>query len=457
MSMNKYLSIFHRAIDNYQKSHPHWGAEVLISLIKWGLVSLRHYIEDARASEISWDRPFVELHYPVDWNWKERVNGDVAIGEHICGKITNKNTANKKIATKTLSKIMTNWFNATMLAQATNGAWYEKLNNFYMPVLPIDYSRALNSIKSKRARREAFQEIVRPFSIGGVYIDKSDVEFKDGARVPKQVARRLANILNLTGIPRIDIAGAVNGRKIKMSLIFQIHPLIADYDQKKAYHPITVGLFIEPELSGKNIVTRTPSSWSKSDRKLLWDELLSEIGRSLDSLIPNAAEQDSIILTINSKIRIPAGAWHPENRGASIKRIAELQSQVGDLMGISVQLADGGQDGSKSESCPVCGWNHDRGFTQIKIGNLKPICLGGILPEIVRLVHGMHEKGFAGLSTKDDELLKACAGYRNPCKAFDDLNRRHQYKQLFDTSRRGFISLRGMVGRKRNKSEGCPE
>jgi hypothetical protein len=51
------------------------------------------------------------------------------------------------------------------------------------------------------------------------------MKFKDGARVPKQVAKRLTNISNLTDIPRIDIAGVVNDRKFKMSLIFQIHPL----------------------------------------------------------------------------------------------------------------------------------------------------------------------------------------------------------------------------------------
>ena len=112
---------------------------------------------------------------------------------------------------------------------------------------------------------------------------------------------------------------------------------------------------------------------------------------------------------------------------------------------------------AKGEACPVCGWIHDAGLTQIKIAGADPISLSGLLPDIVRLVHRAHEKGLAGVSTKDDTLVKICGGYKHPCKAFDDLNQRAAYKLLFDTSRRGFISLRGAVGRNRNKSESNPE
>jgi len=62
---------------------------------------------------------------------------------------------------------------------------------------------------------------------------------------------------------------------------------------------------------------------------------------------------------------------------------------------------------------------------------------------MVSLVHKEHEKRLTGLSTKADTLLKTCGGYGNPCKAFYDLRQREAYKALFDTSRRGFIALRG--------------
>jgi hypothetical protein len=49
------------------------------------------------------------------------------------------------------------------------------------------------------------------------------------------------------------------------------------------------------------------------------------------------------------------------------------------------------------------------------------------------------------------------AGYRHPCKAFADLNHRRDYQTLFDTRKRGFLSLRGANGINRNKSQSNPE
>lgn len=96
--------------------------------------------------------------------------------------------------------------------------------------------------------------------------------------------------------------------------------------------------------------------------------------------------------------------------------------------------------------CGVCGWFHDVGFNQIILGDAQVVSLKGILPEIVAVVHRAHEKGSLGLSVKDPELIKAYGGYGHPCKAFDDLKHREDYKKLFDTSRRGRISLRNAAG-----------
>jgi len=51
----KYISIHRRAVQDYEKKHPHWRIEVLVSLIKWSLESLKHYIEDAQDSQITWE------------------------------------------------------------------------------------------------------------------------------------------------------------------------------------------------------------------------------------------------------------------------------------------------------------------------------------------------------------------------------------------------------------------
>jgi hypothetical protein len=90
----------------------------------------------------------------------------------------------------------------------------------------------------------------------------------------------------------------------------------------------------------------------------------------------------------------------------------------------------------------VCGWVHDAHWTQFIRPGKEPIALAGVLPDIVAVIHGALEKGLPRVSTKDDALLRRCGGYGNACKAFYDLGQRAAYRALFDTSRRGFISLR---------------
>jgi hypothetical protein len=103
------------------------------------------------------------------------------------------------------------------------------------------------------------------------------------------------------------------------------------------------------------------------------------------------------------------------------------------------------------EVCPVCGWIHDAALTLIKVSQNKIIFLGGVLPDIVTAVHRAHEKGLPALSTKDAALIKVCGSYKHPCKAFDDLNHRDDYKVLF-IRQRGFISLRRVRNKTRNKN-----
>lgn len=457
--VEKYFPIYQNALSQYEKDHPHWRIEVLVSLIKWSLKSLKHYIEDVQDSEIFWESPFVELPYAVDWNWKERGSGDAAPGGHIFGKFTPRNTATKKLAVKTLSQTMASQFNAMALADATNWAWYEKLNNYYTPHLPMQLFVELNAIKGKHARRKAFDEIIRPFSIGATRIDLSGIDIEAGAN-PKRVAKQLAKTDQQMDIRGIRFTGDVNGRKFDMGLVFEIHPLIADYDRKKAYHPVVVGLAVlngNARLVGGEVVQDTPAKWPKSDREEFWEGLLRELEKLSGLLIPKTESRESVIVSVNSKLKIPLEHWKPENRSAEIKKMADALAQFGELDQFNVESSKSIDDAHRQNVCRVCGRIHDAGFTQIKGNQDEVITLGGILPDIVALVHSAHEKGLAGLSTKDDKLLKICGGYGNPCKAFDDLKHRNDYKNLFDTRKRGFISLRGAIGINRNKSEADPE
>lgn len=64
-AIQKYSRVFDEAVRNYETAHPYWRIEVLVSLIKWGLNSLHHHIEEVADPQVTWNEPFVELHYPV--------------------------------------------------------------------------------------------------------------------------------------------------------------------------------------------------------------------------------------------------------------------------------------------------------------------------------------------------------------------------------------------------------
>jgi hypothetical protein len=251
-SASRYVRVFQDALEHYETEHPHWRVEVLVSMIRWGLRSLKHYIEERRDKEITWESPFVELRYAVDWDWKAPRGGDVIRSKLVSGKITKRNTSTAEAARRTLTKIMVRHLTTLALQGFTSGVWYEVYRNYFTPFLPAELAASLNSIRGKRERREAFDQLARPLSIGAATIDYSGMPFRDGARVTKRVARQLSQIDSLIDIPRIGFAGDVNGRKVEMSLIFRICPLVADYDQRQAYLPITVGLFIPPRLAGKD-------------------------------------------------------------------------------------------------------------------------------------------------------------------------------------------------------------
>ena len=238
------------ALESYEKDHPQWRIEVLVSLIGRGLVGLKQQLDDPNNIGITWEHPFVELHYPIEWDWNAPRDESILSRELTSGKITRNNTIDAETAENTLMEIMVQHLNIMALQDFTNHVWLEKFKDKYIPILPTEFCAELDAIRGKRARQEALDRLVRPFSIGAASIDYGSMEFREGARVPKRVAKQLADISELIDIPRIGFSGDVNGRKVEISLIFQIHPLVIDYDKRMAYHSITVGLFTPPQVVG---------------------------------------------------------------------------------------------------------------------------------------------------------------------------------------------------------------
>jgi hypothetical protein len=198
-------------------------------------------------------------------------------------------------------------------------------------------------------------------------------------------------------------------------------------------------------MESSEIVEESPVAWPHSDKEKFWEGLFNEIGKMAEILISQTKIQESVILPVSSKLKIPAQWWQPENRSATMKLIADVQGKIGEIIEFAVGPSDNIGSKTIQKCCNVCQWMHDVGFTQIKVSNDKVISLGGVLPNIFAAVHRAHESGLPALSTKDPELQRICGSYKHPSKAFDDLKHGEDYKILF-FRRRGFISLRGAAG-----------
>ena len=182
---DKFIKIFQSTLETYEKEHPHWQIEVLVSLIGRGLLGLKQHIEDPNKTGITWDNPFVELHYPVEWDWNAPQAEGIISARPITGKFTPQNTADAETTRKTIGEIMVRHLNTLALQGFTNHVWLEKHKGQenLTPILSAELCEELDAIKNKRERQDALNQLARPFSIGAALIDYGDKEFKNGARV----------------------------------------------------------------------------------------------------------------------------------------------------------------------------------------------------------------------------------------------------------------------------------
>jgi hypothetical protein len=323
----RYPHAFKNALDKYEAEHPHWRIEVLVSLIKWAIRNLKRSIEEEPNGDVTWGNPLVEFHYPVDWDWKSPHDGDMVYGKQHLGKFTKENTSDPRTAAGTLAQMMACRFNTMALGDLTNGAWFEKRDNAYIPYLPPELDAEIKQIKGKWKRREALEEIYKPFWIGTTRIDIPGSGSKTNAGVPRRVAKRLESIRQQMDIAGISFTGDVNGRKMWCGLIFEIQPLIIDYDAEKAYYAVTIGLAFEHKLVGNDAISITPSDWPRKDQEAFWDEILQGVDKCKERLIPANEIISSIILVDNNEILEAQPLHGPNDIKVAKKLLAGFQTE----------------------------------------------------------------------------------------------------------------------------------
>jgi hypothetical protein len=278
-----HLSLLNQVVAEFGLAHPRWHLETLALAVHWALSQLKARLEETPGGPVTWDHPFVTLSYPVAWDWSPPA-GDFAQPRHVVGAFTPENTASDELLIQTIGEMVAGNVHAMAFFHLTRGVWFEQVGGRQIPVLsPADCTR-LDAISDPIDRQAALDDFLTPFSIGASLVSFDEHELTAGEVIPPAFARQLHEACGRVDVPRFVFSIVHRGQPVNLALIFQIHPLIADYDRKEAYHTIKTGLFFEPEIVDGEPITANPATWSPADREALWTSIVDQAAQLPDLL-----------------------------------------------------------------------------------------------------------------------------------------------------------------------------
>lgn len=330
------VRVLHEAMDHYETENPNWRAQALYWLLDGCLYSLQHYVESPKVPHVTWEHPFVELHYPVEWNWDYDPEDERATPQVTYGHLRSDEVTTKAKTVKAISRVLAESVTQTMLRQFTHDVALEKRGNHYTPLLPLETGEALRAIRGAKARQRALEQLYQPFSMGAAGVDLPDGEPGEplSAAAKKELAAATRNM-----VPGFVATITVNGNTLKFHLVFQAHQLIVDMKRKQAYYPLTVGFLLVPPTTDAEEASRlidapwmNPENWSASDRRDFWvklRELLAEVAKSFATPKPTAME--TALLSVSVNLEVPLDPGNPDASSQAVARMLKHFAKTGKI------------------------------------------------------------------------------------------------------------------------------
>ena len=277
-----------RVVKEYQEGHPRFMAEGLLRILTGAIVNLREYLEEGKDPDISWSSPFVELRYPVAWDWEA--------GRDTVRPITDEDLHNPadpiglEWITETFSRIL----DITILKGLTKGAAFLTKGEETVSLIAPEIQEALDAMTEEE--RDAYLvNYGEPFVVGGAYLtvgedleEGEDLEDEDEeGEEPVGLTPHGAGRLEDTK-PVLPFKGEVDGVPFSGSIVFAVHPLVVDGNRREAFYPVVVGIQFNPNEetveNPEDLTFPDAALWSPEDRETFWKALtdgLEEIGGGL--------------------------------------------------------------------------------------------------------------------------------------------------------------------------------
>lgn len=245
---------------------------LLLPVVRDALANLRRLLEDPGEGAITWRRPLVELRYPVEIDWGPE-------------EPSRQKAPRKKATASEPTQLR------LPLADAVPEAPLPYLG---LELLASLTRRALVYREDGREvlhAPEAATESIRPFTFG--MIERAALPPRmhhglDGALsadhlipLTREVSQQLADQV-ATYAPGLDFAGQrASGEPFAGSVVGQVRPLVLDADERLAYYPVTVGIFLRPSSGdpdqGAPPAAPDSSEWDDEELALFWETVFRAV------------------------------------------------------------------------------------------------------------------------------------------------------------------------------------
>lgn len=281
---------FGDALDSYEQEHPYWWDETLLELLYEGLCNLRDSLNDP-TSEVTWDEPFVELQYPLEWNFDGPEAGRpqfLAVTADEIEAAQHDPEARRELAQR-MGRAAAEVPRVRLLRDLTNDCGRYVRGETWYPLLPAgpgedkDLRSKVAGLPQEEQERE-LARLLRPFRIGPVkWWDRPTLEElqetlrEAGADPDATDVLTEEDMDELEGHLRDDAQEAADhpgfpfdgerdGQTFTTTVVAAFHPFVVDEADHRAYYPVVVGLAFE----GEDV---DPLSWSGEEREAFLESL----------------------------------------------------------------------------------------------------------------------------------------------------------------------------------------
>jgi len=220
-----------KGLEGYLESNPELSTIKLVQLLSESILRLRKYIENPKEKDITWDNPYIELKYAVEFS----------DNDELPPIIYTEDTQDKNTEEVFYNTLFNEYPLSVLLREMTDSIVVFKEGDKIEPRVSTlnEHLRKLTGAKRERYLRE----------LGEKHFSKN-----------KKPTLTLLFKLELSD----DKEPKRRQKTARGSFLFDVSPLYADEDSRKASYSVIAGL----DIKGYK-----PINWSKEEKKEFWEAL----------------------------------------------------------------------------------------------------------------------------------------------------------------------------------------